>query len=98
MEDYRMFDRRVLYYPSKDVIFYSADVQGNAIKTERLKVIHALVQNQGGTIVTTMDAGMEMITALKNFKKELDTGLLYVELSTKGSGKFKNVSFTMYPL
>ena len=32
--------------------------------------------------------------ALKNFKKELDTSLLYVELSTKGSGKFKNVSFT----
>ena len=73
LEDYRMFDRRVLYYPSKDVIFYSADVQGNAIKTERLKVIHALVQNQGGTIVTTMDAGMEMITALKNFKSAVRT-------------------------
>ena len=30
VEDYRMFDRNVLYYPSKDVIFYSADMNGSA--------------------------------------------------------------------
>lgn len=31
---------------------------------------------------------------MKDYIKVLDTSLLYVELSTKGSGKFKNVSFT----
>lgn len=60
-EDYRMFDRKVLYYPAKDVIFYSADVHGNAISTERLKVREALLRDVGGTIVTTLDAGMELV-------------------------------------
>lgn len=36
-EDYRMFDREVMYYPAKDVIFFSADVHGNALITQRLK-------------------------------------------------------------
>ena len=36
VEDYRMFDRDVLYYPAKDVIFYSADIHGSAISVERL--------------------------------------------------------------
>ena len=31
MEDYRMYDRNVMYYPAKDLIFYSADVHGQAI-------------------------------------------------------------------
>lgn len=60
-EDYRMFDKSVLYYPAKDVIFYSADVHGNAISTERLKVREALFYGEGGTIVTTLDAGMELV-------------------------------------
>ena len=68
VEDYRMFDRDVLYYPAKDVIFYSADVHGSAISIERLKVINALLSQEGGTIVTTMDAGMEFILSLSAFK------------------------------
>lgn len=68
-EDYRMFDRNVLYYPSKDVIFYSADIQGNAISVERLKVIKSLVENESGVIVTTMDAGMELVASLNTFTK-----------------------------
>ena len=60
-EDYRMFDRAVYYYPAKDVIFYSADVHGNAITTERLRVREALLRGDGGTVVTTPDAGMELV-------------------------------------
>ena len=39
MEDYRFYDKNVMYYPAKDLIFYSADVHGQAIVKERLKVI-----------------------------------------------------------
>ena len=69
VDDYRMFDRDVLYYPAKDVIFYSADVHGSAISVERLKVIKALFNQKGGTIVTTMDAGMEFVLSLSVFDK-----------------------------
>ena len=47
-EDYRMFDREVMYYPAKDVIFFSADVHGNALSTQRLKVREALLDREGG--------------------------------------------------
>ncbi len=69
VEDYRMFDRNVLYYPSKDVIFYSADIHGSAISVERLKVIKTLIKEESGTVVTTMDAGMEMVASLNTFAK-----------------------------
>lgn len=69
LEDYRMFDREVLYFPAKDVIFYSADIHGNAITVERLKVIQALLTKQEGTIVTTMDAGMEFLPSLSIYQR-----------------------------
>lgn len=61
VEDYRMFDKQVYYYPAKDVIFFSADIHGNAVSLERLKVREALAKGEGGTIITTMDAGMELV-------------------------------------
>ena len=72
-EDYRMFDRNVLYYPAKDVIFYSADVHGNALGIERLKVIRALLSDTGGTVVTTLDAGMEYSLSASVYEKALCT-------------------------
>lgn len=68
-EDYRIFDREVMYFPAKDVIFYSADIHGNALTIERLKVIEALLTKSSGTIVTTMDAGMEMLPALSIYER-----------------------------
>jgi len=71
MEEYRMFDREVLYFPAKDVIFYSADVHGSAITVERLKVIEMLLTRKEGTVITTMDAGMENLPALSVYEKFL---------------------------
>lgn len=59
VEDYQMYDRNVMYYPAKDLIFYSADVHGQAIVQERLKVIKAIAEGLPVTIVTTIDAGMD---------------------------------------
>lgn len=69
IEEYRMFDRDVLYYPAKDVIFYSADIHGSAITVERMKVIEALLTKEEGTVVTTMDAGMELLPSLTGYQK-----------------------------
>lgn len=70
-EDYHMFDRNVLYYPSKDVIFYSADIHGSAISVERLKVVKSIIKEKSGTIVTTMDAGMELVASLNTFSSAI---------------------------
>ncbi len=93
MEDYCMFDREVLYFPAKDVIFYSADIHGNAITAERLKVIEALLTRQSGTIITTMDAGMEFLPSLSVYQNAVtslaegdivDLGKLSVHLADMG--------------
>ena len=60
-DDYKLFDRDVLFYPAKDIIFFGADIQGSAISTERLKVVDAMLKNDSGTIVTTIDAGLDCI-------------------------------------
>lgn len=60
-DDYRLFDKSVMYYPPKDIIFFGADIQGNAISTERLKVVDALLKNEKGTVITTIDAGLDCI-------------------------------------
>lgn len=73
VEDYRIFDREVLYYPAKDVIFYSADIHGNALAMERLKVMRTLLSGEGGTVVTTMDAGMEYTLAMAVYEKASHT-------------------------
>ena len=69
LADYRMYDRNAVYYPAKDVIFYSADVHGNAVETERLKTIKSLLDQEGGTVITTMTAGMEYVQSLSVYKK-----------------------------
>ena len=38
-EDYQLYDRNVMLYPAKDLIFYQADVHGNRLTMERMKVL-----------------------------------------------------------
>jgi len=45
-EEYRLYDSNVVRYPSKDIIFYNADIHGNAIVKERLKVIKSFLQGK----------------------------------------------------
>lgn len=68
LADYRFFDKGVSFYPAKDVIFYSADVHGSAIGMERLRTIKSLLNNESGTIVTTMSAGMEYVQSLSVYR------------------------------
>ena len=36
-EDYRFYDRNVMLYPAKDLIFFQADIHGNQLVQERIK-------------------------------------------------------------
>lgn len=58
-EDYRLYDKNVYYYPAKDLIFYSADVHGQAIAGQRLKIMKRIVEEEDSTIITTLDGGMD---------------------------------------
>ncbi len=83
VEDLKLYDggagneRETMYYPAKDFIFYSADVHGQAIVKERLKVIKRLMEKKPTTIVTTIDGGMDYclpFAMYKNHSIALQTG------------------------
>lgn len=67
--DYRLYEKDALFYPAKDIIFYSADIHGKAITEERLKVVRRLLEGAPATIITTADAGMEHVLPLSFLKK-----------------------------
>lgn len=71
VEDLKLYGRgdTVMYYPAKDLIFYSADVHGKAIVMERMKVIKKLVEKEPVTIVTTIDGGMDYCLPFDEYKK-----------------------------
>lgn len=57
-EDYKFYDRNTMLYPAKDLIFYQADVHGNRLTTERMKVLRRLLEGVPVTVVTTFDSLM----------------------------------------
>ncbi|MCD7956072.1 MAG: hypothetical protein LUG93_10070, partial [Lachnospiraceae bacterium] len=44
-ENYRFFDRNVLYFPAKDLIFFQADIHSNLLEQQRVQVLKALAEN-----------------------------------------------------
>ena len=72
-EDYKLFDKDVWVYPAKDFIFYSADIKGNALVQQRLKVLHHMIQNKRGTIITTIDGLMNPLSDFEWLKEHIIT-------------------------
>ncbi len=61
-ENYRFFDREVLYFPAKDLIFFQADIHSNLLEQQRITVLKALVERKRVTVVTTIAACMNHMT------------------------------------
>ena len=67
--DLRFYGRDVYMYPAKDILFFSADVHGNAITRRRMEVLRKLSAGEPCTIVATVDAMYDKIPALSYMKK-----------------------------
>lgn len=62
-EGIRLYIRsRAKVYPAKDVLFYSADVHGNAIESERMEIIKALIDGEKLIIVMSAQALWDKLT------------------------------------
>ena len=57
-EEYKFYDRNVMLYPAKDLIFFQADIHGNQLVKERVKVLRRLMEKKPVTMVTTFAALM----------------------------------------
>ena len=45
-EDYQFYDRNVMIYPAKDLIFFQADIHGNQLIMQRMKCLRRLKENR----------------------------------------------------
>ncbi len=66
-EDYRFFDRNLLTYPAKDILFYQSDIRGNLLTKERIQVLKQLAGKKPVTVITTYDALMNRMADPDNF-------------------------------
>lgn len=57
-EEYKFYDRNVVLYPAKDLIFFQADIHGNQLTRERIFTLRRMVEHKPLTIVTTYAALM----------------------------------------
>lgn len=77
-EDYQFYDRNVMYFPAKDLIFFQADIHGNQLTRERVKVLRRLMEGKPYTIVTTFAALMTL-----QVKWNLDTDTIFIDKQTE---------------
>ena len=70
-EDYQFYDRNVIIYPAKDLIFFQADIHGNQLTMQRMKCLRRLMEGKPTTIITTYDAFMEPQIPLSIHKKSI---------------------------
>ena len=70
-EIYRFYDRKVYSYPAKDLLFFQADIHGNLLIRQRMKVIKALLEEKELTVVTSIDGCMDFLESLEKIKEQL---------------------------
>ena len=58
-QDLSFFDPNTVLYPSRDVLFYSADVHSNHIERQRMDILKKIVEGKPLTIVACLDVFME---------------------------------------
>ena len=73
-EDYQLYDAaKTLFYPAKDLIFYQADIHGNLLSKQRMKVIKNLLEDKKATVITSVAGCMDNILPLAQIRKKIMT-------------------------
>ncbi|MCR5627932.1 MAG: transcription-repair coupling factor [Lachnospiraceae bacterium] len=87
VNDLRLYNKDVRYFPPKDLIFYQSDLNGSLLSRERLSCFKALLSGEDVLIVTTIDAFLEKRpaygTILKNIIKIDLNSVIELEAFTK---------------
>ena len=86
-EDYRFYDKKIYSYPAKDLLFFQADIHGNLLIRQRMKVIRALLEEKELTVVTSIDGCMDFLESLEKIKEQL---IHYESDSTVDTEQLKN--------
>ena len=80
-EEYKFYDRNVMLYPAKDLIFFQADIHGNQLTSERIKVLRRITEGRPFTLITTFAA---LMTPQAAWNVETDT--VFIDKKAGGDG------------
>ena len=69
--DMKLYDKKAMLYPAKDIMFFSADIHGNAIVSGRLEVLKRLIEDEASTIVLSLEAGLDRVLPLSYVKEKI---------------------------
>lgn len=72
-EDCRFYDRNIYFYPAKDLLFFQADIHGNLLIRQRMRVVKALLEQENTAVVTSVDGCMDFLPALFKIRQRLLT-------------------------
>ena len=72
-EDFEFYDRNVMLYPAKDLIFYQADVHGNQLSAERIRCMRSLIEGRRTTVITTYDSILAPLVPLEAWTDHIIT-------------------------
>lgn len=70
-EEYRFYDRNVMLFPAKDLIFFQADIHGNELTRQRIRCLKRLLSGRPVTIVTTLDSLMTPQVPLEKMEQNV---------------------------
>ncbi len=70
-EDYKFYERNVCMYPAKDLIFFQADIHGNQLTAERIRVMRRILEGTPLTVITTLDSMMAPQIPVEVVKKSI---------------------------
>ena len=61
IEDLKNFKKSVWQYPARDLLFYSSDIHGSFLSSQRADAVKHIIEDKDAVIVTTIAALMEPI-------------------------------------
>ena len=70
-EDCRLYDTNTCLYPARDLLFFQADVHGNLLLRQRMRVAKMLAEKQPCTVVTSIDGCMDYLMPVEKLKKSV---------------------------
>ena len=71
-EEYKMLSEDVYLYPSKDFLFYQADIRSKELVKQRMEVLEAVIQKEQVTVVTSFDAFMDVLLPKEQILEAVD--------------------------
>ena len=64
-ESCRFFEKNVVYYPARDILFYQSDIRGNLLTGQRITAVKTLLEQKNPMLITTYDALMDRLVPLE---------------------------------